>query len=464
MLFRTAFVDNFDLVQKFRGFKNDTVYYNAPIDFAEAGLIDNRKWDFWHLDVPFNVSNDEAVPLHVNGSYIGANHGHFGAVQVYSPNHNITFEDIGKTFVDGEGTTFTLYRVVNEDYLQFLSENVGKSINEYKFKTQVCKNLKGEEKTIEVNSCSPTDFLRTNRYKRKAVIAYRDGEAKNVITSTNCDYAEIIENYEIINPATVMPDLSAYRSKHAFTSNPNMADFGTPMLDVSLVYRINADGTVLCIYELKALLDVSVEHFFGAMYQEKLDVYGGGIYRYMPKLKPLITSEGIFDFSSCVPLALGKFPDGLITREFWEKKDSPPERIVDFFRSTNGKDKLAFACGYLPIHDGKNEIRAKNITSPIRLTKTRKAYPVFSENFTATRGVAYKKFFTPFSDGASVYSVDFEGKTYLFFDLIQKSSVKITTRGKITLYEKSDEISHLLSSDGQLTVSGEKGFAIFLQE
>ena len=226
-----------------------------------------------------------------------------------------------------------------------------------------------------------------------------------------------------------------------------MADFGTPRLDVSLVYRINPDGTVLSIFEIKSLSKVTVEHFFGAMYQEKLDVYEGGIYRYIPKLKPLIKNDGVFDFSSCVPLAFGRFPDGIVPREFWQNLDSPPERIVDFFRDKGGKDKLAFTCGYLPVYDGKKEIRSKNISSPIRLAKTRKAYPVFNENFTTTKGIAYKKFFVPTFDKSSCYSIEFDGRTYIYFDFIQKSTLKISTDGKISLYEKSDGVSHLLSSD-----------------
>ena len=46
VLFRTPINSTHDLVQKFRGFNNTTINHNAPIDFMEAGLIDNSKWDY----------------------------------------------------------------------------------------------------------------------------------------------------------------------------------------------------------------------------------------------------------------------------------------------------------------------------------------------------------------------------------------------------------------------------------
>ena len=64
-LVRTKYNDTHDLVQKFRGVNNQSIYYNAPVDFMEAGLIDNSKWDYWHIDIPFNISNDEATPFTV---------------------------------------------------------------------------------------------------------------------------------------------------------------------------------------------------------------------------------------------------------------------------------------------------------------------------------------------------------------------------------------------------------------
>ena len=42
----------------------------------------------------------------------------------------------------------------------------------------------------------------------------------------------------------------------------------------------------------------------GAMFQEKLDIYGGGMFRYIPKLLPFNCPDGKFDFREIFPQIL----------------------------------------------------------------------------------------------------------------------------------------------------------------
>ena len=71
-LVSTPFDDKYDLIQKFRGIGlGESIRYNQPVDFMESGLMQRDKWDYWHIDVPFALNTDEAVPARINNSYIG---------------------------------------------------------------------------------------------------------------------------------------------------------------------------------------------------------------------------------------------------------------------------------------------------------------------------------------------------------------------------------------------------------
>lgn len=62
--FRTAFSDNFDLVQIFRGM-NPTVNENHPVDFRLAAH------DILHMDHVLSFATDECPPVVINGENIG---------------------------------------------------------------------------------------------------------------------------------------------------------------------------------------------------------------------------------------------------------------------------------------------------------------------------------------------------------------------------------------------------------
>lgn len=50
----------------------------------------------------------------------------------------------------------------------------------------------------------------------------------------------------------------------------------------------------------------------------------------------------------------GAFPkERKMTRDHWQDNGLPNDRVVDYFLDENANDKLAFACGYLPLYDAK---------------------------------------------------------------------------------------------------------------
>jgi hypothetical protein len=230
-------------------------------------------------------------------------------------------------------------------------------------------------------------------------------------------------------------------------------------------HRVLADGTLLALFNYKKLQEITVNRYMGAMFQEKIDAYRGGIKRYIPKIKPFETPEGSFDFSTPYPLEGKPFPNFLhLTKEYWTNENSPSERMVDYFYDERGNARLGFACGYLPVYDGSPSERIKNLTHSALLIKTRKAYPTFlSGELQNAKGIAYKKYFPVSSNAASWYTVQAEGKTYLYTDFFTAETLTLPVQGKAILLEKSDGVT-FEQTDNILTVTAPKGYAVFIIE
>ncbi len=465
-LFRTDFSKDFYLTQKFCGVNEIQGYYNNTVDFVEAGLMHKNKGDIWHIDVPFASSTDEAPPVMINGKWLGANHIFPFAVALLIPDHGKDYGDIGSLWQDTDGTKWTIINV-SEDVITVISENIGKSECEYAFKMQVTEKLtyiENGKNTEEIDAnvkfwkaaMSPSI-----RHTKRKILAYTDGKPSIVHGYAECDYGEIHEDYDIVHPVSMVEEIRKNRPKDGYT-NPFYGAMGKTMVSVSRVNRIESDGTILIDFKIKKHMDVTLMRCMGAMFQEKLNTYGGGLFRYIPKTKPYVCDEGTFDFSTPYPVEPDKFPKNeSVTPEFWENPSSPPDRINDYFRNTEGKDVMGFACGYLPEFDGIPELRTKQLENTVNIVKTRKAYPLFMEgDVEECHGIAYRKYFRINKNRTSVYTIPYNGKTYLYVDLFENESVTVPVSDNVKLYEKSDDISYSIEN-GNLTVNG-KGYSVFI--
>lgn len=471
-LFKMKFNEEYDFVHKFKGINDNNIYYNAPTDFTEAGITKND--DCWAIDIPFINATDEATPCRINDSYIGANHGHHGAVRVYSTSHGKTFKDIGSIWVDDKNVKFTLLRVYDENDLLFISENVGKNQNFYAFVTTISGKLAylsdGENKDdITIEKQRTVDLTKVNRYHKKTVYGVTNGKREKVLPASSingCDYGEIDEEYDIVNPSTIAPELTQKRPKNGYTENPNLALFGKPMVNVKNLYRIMPPATVVVDFTYKFLHEVKFEFIMGVMAQDKRNIFGGGTYRYMPKTLPITTDEGRFDFGSRIPVIDGPYPRRkFVTKEYWMDQNSPSERIVDYFKDTNGNDKLAFSIGFLPVFDGTPENRSKQANDTIMLYYSKKLYPTFASTFKDTyHGVGYKTYFDTQKNNASYYTVNYDGKTYLYADFFENNNLEIALNGKnALLLEKYGNTNYVVEND-TLKITSDKGFASFVLE
>ena len=155
-----------------------------------------------------------------------------------------------------------------------------------------------------------------------------------------CDYVEIEEYYDIIDPSTVADALRAARPEGGYTEQPYIG-VGTPIVNYHMTHRILADGTILEIMDHKILDSVAMGYYGGIQYQQKQNTFGGGVYRYLPGTKGLQISD-----PSRVDTII---MEGVtVNSKYWTSPNAVPDRQVDYMRSSDGTNEVAFAGGYLP--------------------------------------------------------------------------------------------------------------------
>lgn len=482
---RTAFSDEYDLVQILRGLTS-TPYANHPVDFRAAGLQRRGHPDIWHLDQVLAFSTDECSPMVINGEDIGGNHGHPCAISVQAPAHGKDLRDVGSLWADEEGTRFTLLRVDSPDALLFLSENVGPSITAYHFADHAVGTL-----TYQGNGVHTADIrLRHQqggvqltpaiRHLRREAVCLKDGAWQAIGGYvSDCACAEIREEYEIVNPATVAEAIRRGRPPMGYSSQPSLA-IGEAMFLHRMTYRIGADGAILCDFDHCLLQEVHMPLYLGIMHQEKCDVYGGGVWRYIPKLRPFADNGRMLDFSRPYRTTADTLPRARrLTADLWTQPLSPPDRQVDFIRRRDGTSAVGFASGFLPVHDGQPEHRAAHIAEAATLVSSCKTYPTFAGSgafvrrphrestdgtmsFPHLRGIAYKKYFQPGQADTSLYTIVHDGATYVYMDFFADAPQELR------LDKPRMQRAEMLESTAEWSVEaecirarGDKGYAVF---
>jgi len=404
---RTPFSPTHDLVQVLHGIAPGDPSRNNPVDFRLAGLQRKGHPDIWHVDQVLAYSTDECSPFVINGDDIGGNHGHGCAVRVRIPAHGLSCREVGLVWQDDAGMRWTLLRVENAESLLFLSDNIGASVYEYDFADRITGVLRRSDSALFPHAQQGrVQLTPAIRHLQREAVCLQDGRWQPADGwHEGCEAAEIHEVYEVVNPATVADAIRRGRPEDGYAHQPSLAA-GDAMLLHRMRYHIHSDGTIFCDFDHRLLQPVHLRHYLGIMHQEKCDAFGGGVWRVIPKLKPF----GQYDFSVPYNTTHGPMPAcRTLTPDLWTDPLSPPDRQMDFIRRPDGSCAAAFACGFLPVHDGKPSVRARNITDAGDVVASRKTYPTFAGGRDAAnrlgniRGVAYKKYFLPQHESAAVY-------------------------------------------------------------
>jgi hypothetical protein len=377
----------------------------------------------------------------------------------------------------------------------FRSDNVGPCKEDNAFVSQVTGRLDyvgngRDPKPVRPESQSGHAQLTSAIRHKERGAAYRMGGTWREAAGTHegVREARITEEYDVINPATVAEAVRKGRPPAGYGAQPSLA-VGEAMVRCRITYRVLEDGTILCEFDHRLLQPVRLTWYLGIMYQEKCDLYGGGVWRYIPKLRPFTDGGRPLRFlppgqhrRRAAAAQLPAFP------RTWTNPLSPPDRQLDLIAREDGTYAAAFAGGFLPCLDGAPEKRRERITDAGEIVASGKTYPTFAggkENtrraeaprapeaapgrcFRALRGVAYRKYFRPApGGGAAVYDIPQDRTTYVYMDFFSQTARRLDyvllPGSRVSLLERGGDVTWRCGTDA-IEAEGKKGYAVFRLE
>jgi hypothetical protein len=429
-------------------------------------------------------NGDDSTPWNINGTYIGGNHGCLSLIQLSVPEKAITVADIGSSWKDESGAIFYLIDVPAAGSAHFLSENLA-SYPFWNFHDRITGSTLtrvGSEATLAVADARLTQLWPCARIREQKFLA--DGKTPLAPGKPiECRFLDLVEEYDIINPASVLAEVVKNPGKRPDLTGPHLDG----VIRNRIIYRISPNASVVTFHQATALQPFRLG-FMGFIQQALLQKPANSseqIRYYIPKAPAFEQDETAYDFR--------------LIQEFDKPPQSPlrftgtdeggrrelPERFVQFLGSPDSpknKNRVGLAVGY-SLTKGLTAVNNANWnrrnagfihtsakTYPFALDET---VPNPVPEGSVFECVAYRQYFNPeLQDQAtSVYWHAESEETTVYIDYHQQATndrirLPISLAGKkFRVLEKSDSITfpptETLPSDGlPVSCSADHGFLV----
>ncbi len=481
------------LVEKLETFTN-----NPIIDFGTAELVDKNTGKKTSLNGYY--SSDETNPQLINGLYIGSNHGAMGA-RVTSNNHGKTQADVGSVWTDANGIKWDLIRVEDANKLFFLQQkNYNLATTNFGFSGNIAGPLTYVSDgvntgSITVNSSSATQTFPSIANVEHTFYLVRDGEMiefDNRVSgvSYKADEVVVVEEYDIINPASIAPALRQNKPDGGYVEAPSIA-VGEPIFHYKQTLTVKADGTIFTEIDHEVLTDLNSYETYGYQFYQRANPYGGGAWRQVPGTKEFTDGKGVnwdittpYEYTNVPGTAATNLPvpkSRTLKKADWIDSDVVPSRILDFIRDEDGKNVMGYMTGFLPIYDGEPSVRKTKTNSNIYMYDEKaKAYPIFVSSsgiadktvLTAEgsriHGVSYRKYvdLTGFEkNNTQYYTINHENMTYYYVDFIEAGTQTLDLEKSGCIYdltkvESIGNITYKQIGDKIVVTSEDRGYLV----
>lgn len=401
-------------------------------------------------------NEDDNCPVELKSGYIGAGHGYDRAYILTLENHGKTYADIGSEWKDTSNISWFIVRIIDENNFVVIGQNADNNYDTISStNTGILTHVSGAVNTDSISGYRRSIYLIApidkNHVKKILLDGVSEVSGNGSFKANN--YVDLIDEYDIINPQTIVPQIQENKPSGGYTENPDI-NTGNTFLHFSNIYRFLADGTMLVITTLDNDCDISLSNWGGTQYAQKssMSAFGGGLFRYVPKVLPI---DG-HDLRTPVNMSSWNFTVNA-DKAYWENPDSPPDRLLHLYTDGTGKYKAGFAVGYLPFAEGTPSVRKRNISNAMFLYKTMKAYFHLVDNggengnmwsaYTPFQSVVYRKpIFDLSNKHTSAYFVPNGDKCYMYADYhsVCDDRIKVPSEyvGKpMKVLEKSDNVS-----------------------
>jgi hypothetical protein len=471
---RSYFSPDKDVVIKVGGYPTKR---NGCINFVRTGLIDKLAPMTEQACMKarsIHNCGDDATPWNFNGTYIGANHGCYAAVELTIQKHGLTPADIGSEWHDSSGKKFFLIKIIDPNKIWLLSENTGKG-DIWRFNTKFAgnelKNASGGALKISKQIC--TQIIPASRILKQSYLI--DGKTPLPDDKpVSCSFLDIIDDYDIIAPDSLLEKIRKNQGKNVRFNTKDLDS----VITMNIRYRFQPRGACTILSDAKLNREIRIG-YAGFIQTVMLAKGGYKTHEYhIPKTKPFeyrgvkYDFSGFQDFSQRLkhPVVIGR------NAKFLVDPNDPPDRWIQFLG--NGKEReVGYVVGY-SLLDGitRPQKRVKNVNSVCFIHVSNKTYPYAIDSAvgktipagTEFSCLAYRQYFSP-SDLSSKASSSYLHKQkdawllYLHYHQpVAEDLIKLPgdlNKKQVSVVEKSAGIKLLskpeLTPDG-IRISSEK--------
>lgn len=443
--------------------------------------------------VPVGMSMEDAVPKRaewsfqaasgdvaawcINGTLIGASNGANEAVRVSAPSHGLSTSDLGSRWTDGAGTLFFLVGIPDADSLQFLSENKATAPS-WEFVTSVSGDtLKRDDgsRSISISNAERTQFYPANRIQSQQFLA--DGKPLEDGTVTPCSRFEVVDTYDILNPASVLDYIGKHTGKAPDLSSKEIKS----LLTNRITYQFQPHGTCVINLEATANQDFDIDETAFVQASALYGVEGGdqATLSYLIPKTLLFTQDNVdYDFDGIQNMSQPLAGPLSFSTELFNLSDPNdlPDRFIQILGQ--GDKKIGFVIGYSLLNGMTiKSKRAENVSLPLSIHPSRHIYPVAISRKVGRihageklNCVSYRQYFLPEETaGATCIYGHQEKDAYVLYAEFHKDGDRIFlpfpanfTGKKFEIVEKSPSVTVLsrgvIERDGvSVSVKGGRG-------
>lgn len=354
---------------------------NGQMDFKRTGLVKvgdpMSAESCGRMDV-IHGSQDDAAPWKFNGTFIGANHGWYGVMDLTVISHGLSSSDLGKAWSSENGGCFYLVKVIDKDRVWVMPENSG-SLEKWKFQSEPPGPVLTEEsggRKLKVEKAAkaqlhPACRITKQEYLLNGKTPIEEGKV------AACEFLDLREEYDIINPAAVLEKVRSQPGREV--------DFVGPDLDAFLTNKIE--------YQFQPWGACTVRHECTVHRAFDLDYTGfiqtrvlarrpqDTLRYYIPGTLPFKRGETEYDFRSiqnfssppAAPLQFGVAEGNL------ESAERLPHRFIQLMERAGAGEKvdIGYAVGY-SLLEGTTvpSVRASRCANALTIHTSAKTYPV----------------------------------------------------------------------------------------
>jgi len=262
---RTAYDETHDFVNAFFA---PLLHANRNLNFHRCALIDKDvPYDYLYTALmeaeEYKECGDDIAPVHVNGYFIGANHGNPNLTDVYCEEHPLTEAAIGERVTDGTHT-YTIVQIQDSSrlllaYINEMNQAEAVEVGEkLQFVTPADRNL--AEVTVAVKgSCKHMNFRPCGN--ESSVLVLGDGEP--AVSNRFYEDITVLDAYNILDMAGVVK----YLQEHAgHNTNASCCDknIGDVLAKMRLRHVFDEKGRVSTYHEVEFCKKAHLDSWFGA--------------------------------------------------------------------------------------------------------------------------------------------------------------------------------------------------------